>query len=199
MTIVRTAFAAILFGLAFNAWASLSDVPSGRYELDSNHGYISYTYSHLGFSTPHIGFESFTVDLELDSENPANSTISVVIDATSINSRVEVFNGHLNGANFFDTANHPTITFSSTAVESSGEDTFNVTGDLTIKGTTKSVILEATILKAANHPMRKTPTIGLTAMAKVSRSEWGLTRGLPNVGDEIIISISTELRKSMND
>ena len=199
MTIVRAALVAILLSLALNARAGLSDVPSGRYDLDSNHGYISYTYSHLGFSTPHIGFESFTVDLDLDSENPANSTVNVTIDASSINSRVEVFNGHLIGANFFDTANYPTITFKSTAIESSGEDKFNLTGDLTIKGVTKSVTLEATILKAANHPMRKTPTIGLTAMTEISRSEWGLTRGLPNVGDEISIFISTELRKSSDD
>ena len=193
MTIMRTTLAAILLGLALNASAGLSDVPSGDYTLDKTHGYISYTYSHLGFSTPHVGFRSFDVDLVLDNENPENSTVSVTIDATSIDSRVEVFDGHLNGPNFFDTANHPTITFKSTSVEVTGEDKLLVTGDLTIKGVSKPVTLDTTIMKAANHPMKKTPIVGLNAEARVSRSDWGLSRAVPNVGDEISIFISVEM------
>lgn len=199
MTIVRSALAATLLGLSFTAMAGLSDVPSGNYGLDKSHGYISYTYSHMGYSTPHVGFNSFDVELTLDSENPANSTVNVTIDATSIDSRVENFNGHLNGPNFFDTANHPTITFRSTSVEALGEDKFNVTGDLTIKGVSKPVTLDTTINKAADHPMRKIPIIGVSATATVSRSDWGLTRAVPNVGDEITIYISVELPKSKDD
>jgi len=193
MTIARTAFAVTLFGLALNASAELADMPSGDYSLDKSHGYITYTYSHLGFSTPHVGFRSFDLDLALDSENPENSEVNVIIDATSIDSRVDAFNGHLNGPNFFDTANYPTITFKSTSIEMLEDDKLKVTGDLTIKGITKPVTLDTTILKAANHPMRKIPTIGIEAEAKVSRSDWGLTRSVPNVGDEISIFISAEL------
>ena len=196
MSLARSALAAILLGLALNASAGLSDVPSGNYGLDKSHGYITYTYSHMGYSTPHVGFRSFDVGLVLDNENTANSAIDVTIDATSIDSRVDAFNGHLNGPNFFDTANHPTITFKSTSFEAADEDKFSIAGDLTIKGVTKSVTLDATLVKAANHPMRKTPTIGVTAQTKVSRSEWGLSRAVPNVGDEITIFISVELTKS---
>ena len=196
MSLARSALAATLLGLALNVSAGLSDVPSGDYSLDKSHGYITYTYTHMGYSTTHVGFRSFDVGLVLDNENANNSAVDVTIDATSIDSRVEVFDGHLNGPNFFDTANHPTITFKSTSFEAAGEDKFSITGDLTIKGVTKSVTLDATVLKAADHPMRKTPTIGVTAEAKVSRSEWGLTRAVPNVGDEISIFISVELRKS---
>ena len=196
MSLARSALAATLLGLALNASAGLSDVPSGDYGLDKTHGYITYTYSHMGYSTPHVGFRSFDVGLVLDNEDSANSSVDVTIDATSIDSRVDVFNGHLNGPNFFDTANHPTITFKSTSFEDAGEDKFNIVGDLTIKGVTKSVTLDAALVKAANHPMKKTPTIGVTAEAKVSRSEWGLSRAVPNVGDEITIFISVELTKS---
>lgn len=199
MSIVRCALAASLFALALNASAGLSDVPSGQYGLDSNHGYITFSYSHMGFSNPHVGFNSFTVDLNLNSESPENSTVNVTIDATSVDSRVEIFNGHLNGPNFFDTANHPTITFTSTSIEITGEDTMNVMGDLTIKGVTKPVTLMATINKADNHPMRKTPWIGVEAETKVSRSDWGLTRAVPNVGDEVTIWISVELPKSPSE
>lgn len=199
MSLARSALAAALLGLALNASAGLSDVPSGGYGLDKSHGYITYTYSHMGYSTPHVGFRSFDVGLTLDNENPADSAIDVTIDATSIDSRVDAFNGHLNGPNFFDTTNHPTITFKSTSFEDAGEDKFNIVGDLTIKGVTKSVTLDATLVKAANHPMKKTPTIGVTAEAKVSRSEWGLSRAVPNVGDEITIFISVELTKSREE
>ncbi len=196
MSLARSALAATLLGLALNASAELSDVPSGDYNLDKTHGYITYTYSHMGFSTPHVGFRSFDVAFNLDNENAANSEVDVTIDATSIDSRVDVFDGHLNGPNFFDTENHPTITFKSTSFEAADEDKFNIAGDLTIKGVTKSVTLDATLVKAANHPMKKTPTIGVTAQTKVSRSEWGLSRAVPNVGDEITIFISVELIKS---
>jgi polyisoprenoid-binding protein YceI len=77
MSIARSALAATLLGFAFNASAGLSDVPSGQYGLDKPHGYITFSYSHLGFSNPHVGFKSFTVDLNLDNENPENSTVNV--------------------------------------------------------------------------------------------------------------------------
>ena len=73
--IVHTALAATFLALAVNAQADLSDVPSGEYGLDDHHGYISFTYSHIGFSTPHVGFRNFDANLTLDSENPENSLI----------------------------------------------------------------------------------------------------------------------------
>lgn len=193
MTIFRTALAASLLGFALPASADLSSMPSGHYGLDQTHGYITFSYSHLGFSNPHVGFRSFDVDLSLDSENIENSTVEVLIDATSIDSRVETFNGHLNGKNFFDTETYPTITFKSTSIEMTGKTTMNVTGDLTIKGITKPVTLEAMINKAADHPMRKIPTIGVSGQTTVSRSEWELTRAVPNVGDDVLIWIEVEL------
>lgn len=192
------ALAASLASFAAGAMAAW-DVPSGEYGLDKTHAYITISYSHLGFSNPHVGFDSFDVNLNADSENPENSKVEVLIDATSVNSRVESFNGHLNGKNFFDTANFPAITFKSTSIKSTGESTFDVTGDLTIKGITKPVTLAATINKAADHPMRKVPTIGVSATAKVSRSEWGLSRAVPNVGDEVTLMIEVELPQKKQD
>lgn len=190
--------AASLASFAAGAMAAW-DVPSGEYGLDKTHAYITISYSHLGFSNPHVGFDSFDVNLSADSENPENSKVEVLIDATSVNSRVESFNGHLNGKHFFDTANFPAIIFKSTSIKSTGENTFNVTGDLTIKDITKPVTLAATINKAADHPMRKVPTIGVSATAKVSRSEWGLSRAVPNVGDEVTLMIEVELPQKKQD
>ena len=191
--LIRSICAATLLALPFSVSAELPDVPSGKYTLDSSHGYITFTYSHLGFSNPRVGFNRFDTELTLDSGNPENSAVEVTIDASSIDSRVAEFNDHLNGSDFFNTAEYPTITFKSTKVEATGENTFDVTGDLTILGTTKPVTLATTINKAANHPMRNVPTVGLSASAKLMRSEWGLGAYVPAVSDEVELSIEVEL------
>jgi len=189
----RSCCVAVLIALPISASADLSEVPSGEYTLDSSHGYITFTYSHLGFSNPRVGFNSFDTVLVLDSKNPANSAVEVTIDASSIDSRVAEFNEHLNGSDFFNTAEYPTITFRSTKVEVTGENTFDVTGDLTILGTTKPVTLATTINKAANHPMRDVPTVGVSASTTLMRSEWGLGAYVPAVSDEVELSIEVEL------
>jgi polyisoprenoid-binding protein YceI len=191
--LIRSFCAATLLALPFSVSADLSDVPSGEYTLDSTHGYITFTYSHLGFSNPRLGFNRFDTKLQLDSSNPENSTVEVTIDASSIDSRVAEFNEHLTGSDFFNTSEYPTITFKSTQVEATDENTFEVTGDLTILGKTKPVTLTTTINKAANHPMRDLPTVGVSASAKLLRSEWGLGAYVPAVSDEVELSIEVEL------
>ena len=191
--VIRSFCAASLLALSFGVSADLSEVPSGKYTLDSSHGYITFTYSHLGFSNPRVGFNSFDTVLTLDSGKPENSLIEVTIDASSIDSRVAEFNDHLNSSDFFNTAEYPSITFKSTKVEATGESTFDVTGDLTILGTTKPVTLATTINKAANHPMRNVPTIGVSASTRLLRSEWGLGAYVPAVSDEVELSIEVEL------
>lgn len=191
--LLHSSCVAVLIALPISASADLSAVPSGEYTLDSSHGYITFTYSHLGFSNPRVGFNSFDTVLVLDSSNPEDSTVEVTIDASSIDSRVAEFNEHLNGSDFFNTAEYPTITFKSTKVEATGGNTFDVTGDLTILGTTKPVTLATTINKAANHPMRDVPTVGVSASTTLMRSEWGLGAYVPAVSDEVELSIEVEL------
>ena len=185
--------AAAMLALSAGASADLSEVPSGEYTLDNSHGYITFTYSHLGFSNPRVGFNRFDTKLDLDSSDPENSAVEVTIDASSIDSRVAEFNEHLNGADFFNTAEYPTITFKSTRVTVTGDNTFDVTGDLTILGTTKPVTLATTINKAGNHPLRNVPTVGVSASTKLMRSEWGLGAYVPAVSDEVELSIEVEL------
>jgi polyisoprenoid-binding protein YceI len=191
--LIRPIGAATLLALPFSVSADLSEVPSGKYRLDSSHGYITFTYNHLGFSNPRVGFNSFDTILELDSSNPENSKVEVMIDASSIDSRVAEFNEHLNSDDFFNTAEYPIITFRSTSVEATGENTFDVTGDLTILGTTKAVTLTTTINGAGIHPMKEVPTVGVSASTKLMRSEWGLGAYVPAVSDEVELSIEVEL------
>ena len=198
-TTAALACTTIMLGLSVAAVAELSDVPSGKYGVDPKHAYISFTYDHKGYSTPHIGFDAFDLTLTLDSDNPENSVIDVTIDASSVTSRVPVFDGHLMGPNFFDTENYPSITFKSTSIVSTGESTYDVLGQLTIKGMSKPVTLAAVINKADLHPQSKKPLIGISADAKVNRSDWDLTRAIPSVGDEVTIYISAELPQKTSD
>jgi len=189
----RTAYVLACMALTATAHADLSDVPSGKYSLDLSHAYITFSYSHMGFSTPNIGFRDFDASLMLDSDRLENSSIEVVINADSIESLKDDFNGHLKSGDFFDTGNFPQATFSSTKIESTGADTFNVTGNLTIKDVTKPVTLAATLNKAAMHPMQKVPTVGFSAQTTIMRSDFGLDRYVPNVGDEVTIHVTVEM------
>jgi polyisoprenoid-binding protein YceI len=193
MNYARGVLAATLLGLACNAVADISDLPSGEYEVDNKHGYITFSYSHFGYSNPQVGFNSFDLTMNLDSADVEKSSVEVVIDATSVDSRVEDFDGHLNGPNFFDTAKHPTITFKSTSFKATGDNSYDVVGDLTIKGITKSVTLAATVNKAAKHPRFNTPIVGVDATTTVSRSAFDMARAVPAVSDEVTINISVEM------
>lgn len=198
MRAIHRPLALAVLGLfaAIDAAADLSSVPGGRYELDPAHGYVLFSYSHLGFSNPSVGFNRFETVLDLDADNAAASKLDVEIDAASIDSRVDEFNEHLNSSDLFDTGTHPTITFGSTTVEPLGDDRFKVTGELTIKGITKPVVLDATINKAGRHPLKGIPAIGVTATGKLSRSEWGLDNYVPAVSDEVTLRIEVELLKA---
>ena len=170
------------------------DVPSGHYVLEKDHGYITFSYSHLGFSTPQISFTDFDVDLQLDVEQPQNSKLSVTIDAKSVASQVAEFDEHLAGERFFDSEKFPSITFAATSIELGDANTAIITGDLTIKGQSHPVTLEAKLNKAGNHPMLKKPVAGFNAEAKVSRSAWGMGYAVPMVSDEVTLNISVELQ-----
>jgi len=197
--VIRSLTAVITLALSMGAYAGLADMPSGAYALDKGHGYITFTYNHLGFSTPHVGFRNFDVMLELDSANIENSKVDVVIDASSIDTRVDELDSHLNGKDFFDTENYPEIKFMGTQIKSTGDTTFDIVGDLTIKGMTNPVTLNATIQKADMHPMRKVPSVGVTAEGTLSRSAFGLSRGVPNIGDEVTLHISVEMPQQTED
>jgi len=189
----------LLFGAALllaqfpAAAADLSAVPSGTYQEDDQHAYVIFSYTHLGFSSPKVRFDDFDVTLELDSEDPEASRIDVGIDVSGVDSGVEVFDGHLMGGDYFDLANHPRITFESTAIEKAGGNTYDVTGDLTIRGRTQPVTLAATINGAGEHPLKEIPAVGISATGTLLRSDWGLDQYVPAVSDEVTLTIEVEM------
>ncbi len=190
-----TAASALAAAAILPSTQALADIeaPSGTYVLEDTHAYITISYSHLGFSTPHVGFNSFDVTLDFDAAAPENSSLNVVVDATSVDSRVADFDDHLNGEDFFQTDQYPEITFTSTKIEMTGPDTAMITGDLTIKDQTHPVTLDAKLNKAGMHPMLKTTVMGFNASATLNRSQWGLGYAVPMVGDEVDLEITVEM------
>jgi len=195
--LAKTAIAATILTSVgtFNAVnaADLSAVPSGTYSVDPTHAYINFQYNHLGLSNPTLGFDDFTMDLNLDNADPTQSTVSVTIDAASIITGSEKWTDHISGSDFFDIPNNPEITFQSTSVEAAGDGAYKVMGDLTIKGESKTVALNVTINAAMNHPMSGDPVIGLDATGNLLRSEFGMGKLVPHISDEVALSITAEL------
>ena len=191
---MKRVFALLAFAASPFAAADTSAVPDGTYSVDPQHGYILFSYSHFGLSNPQVGFNTFEATLDLDAKHPENSAVKVTIDASSIDSRVPVFDEHLRGEDFFQTDKYPQITFASTSIESTGDSTYAITGDLTMKGVTKPVTLDASIV-AKMHPFREIPVVGVSASGQLKRSNWDLGAYAPSVSDDVTLTIEVEMLK----
>ena len=174
----------------------LTSIPSGTYEPDKNHAYLSFSYSHLGLSNPRLRFADFDATLSLDVSAMQNSSVDVTIDSTSLDTMVQQLDEELSGEAFFDVTNYPEITFTSTAYEPLRPDAGLLTGDLTIKGVTGPVTLSVQINEAANNPMSRDPTIGISATGTLSRSDFGMAAMAPMIGDEVSLELQMELIKT---
>jgi len=100
------------------ATADFSEVPSGNYASDPTHAYINFSYNHLGFSNPTLSFDEFAIEMNLDTEDPTKTTVSVSIDTDSVLTGSDIWKEHLTSENWLNTAEFPKITFESTSVES---------------------------------------------------------------------------------
>ncbi|MEM9605065.1 MAG: YceI family protein [Pseudomonadota bacterium] len=193
MRFPRTALAGLVLAATTATAADFSGVPSGMYALDSTHAYINFQYNHLGFSNPTLSFDDFTVDLNLNADDPTQSSVNVVVDVNSVVTGSEIFHDHLTGGNWFDVANNPEITFASTSMEMQDDGSYKVMGDLTVKGTTKPLELTVNINGAQNHPMSGKPVVGLDASGGLLRSDFGLGKNAPFVSDDVAVSLSIEM------
>ena len=186
------AFAAFLLTAAATASPALSD----PYTIDTGHTHVGFKVSHLGFSDTYGTFNNVAGTFDLDQDNPEKSSVEVDIKTASLDTNHEKRDEHLRGPDFFNVEKFPDMTFKSTKVERTGEKTAKVTGDLTMLGVTKPVTLDTTLLAAGAYPMDKSVTAaGFNATTTIKRSDFGMTTYVPMIGDEVEITISTELRK----
>ena len=178
---------------AFDSIAS--NITPGSYELDDTHAYLSFSYSHLGLSNPQIQFADFEASLELNGNDMSLSQVSITIDAASVDSTVPELDDDLKGPDFFDVANHPAITFQSTAYEETSDSSGRLSGDLSVRGVTLPVTLDVTINSASMNPLNRKEMIGFSATGSINRSDYGLTAYVPLVGDELSLAMQIEFEK----
>ena len=162
------------------------------YKLDPTHTNVLASWSHFGYSNPYANFGDVEGTLVYDAADVAKSSVEVTLPLSGLNGFSSKFNDHLRSADIFDIAKFPAATFKSTKVEAAGNGKLKITGDLTIKGITKSVVLDATLNKASEHPMKKVPAIGFDATATIKRSDFGVGAYAPAVSDDVKIRITTE-------
>jgi len=181
---------ALLAG-AYALPASAADV----YTMDPNHTQIRFGWSHFGFSNLSAGFEKFTGELKVDTADWSQSSVNISIPMTSLHTGVSDFDDHLKSADFFDSEKFPEATFKSTQVEKVSDTALKVTGDLTLHGITKSVVLDVTVNKLGKHPISGKDAAGFDAKTMIKRSDFKVDKYVPNVSDDIWIQISTETKK----
>ena len=164
------------------------------WQIDPTHSSVELAVKHMMISTVRGRFKDVKGTIEVDEKNPNRSIVNVEIGATSIDTGVADRDGHLRSADFLDVEKHPTISFRSKRVEGAANkegDRFNVTGDLTIRGITKEVTLDATFEGTGVDPWGGTRA-GIRATTKIDRRDWNLTwnQALETGG----ILVSNELR-----
>lgn len=161
------------------------------YEVEPSHTFARFSYDHMGLSQQINRFDTTTGQVVLDLDAKTGE-VNVEIDTRSVSTGHEGFNGHIQGEDFLDTANHPTATFKSSKIVFEGDTPKAVEGELTIKGITKPVTLTVTRFVSKDHPMLKKPALGVDAEVKVKRSDFNAGKFAPAVADEVTISIAFE-------
>ena len=166
------------------------------YVLDASHSQIMFQYNHLGYSTGMGMFSGFEGEISFDAENPAASSVNVSFPVKSMLTGWQARFEHFMSPDFFDATDDEMVTFASTAIEVTGETTARITGDLTLNGVTKSVVLDAKLNQTGMHPMANKEWAGFDATTTLLRSDYGLGMFAPYVSDEVTVSISVEAMKA---
>lgn len=157
---------------------TVSATATGTYAIDPSHSRVGFVARHAMISKVRGSFNEFEGTGTFDADDPTASSFSLTIQAASIDTRNADRDGHLRGNDFFDMANHPTLSFASTSVAAVGDDTFRVTGDLTIKGITHSITFDLEVTGTAVDPFGNS-RLGLEGSVVVNRKDWGLSWNAP--------------------
>lgn len=171
--------------------SQLSEVKSGEYVLEHDHGRIIWTASHHGFSMFSAVFPTVDARLVFDSEDPTRSKLSATVDMTKVATQIPIFDERANSAAWLNTEEYPTSTFTSTKIVLAGENNMVVTGDLTFLNITKPATMNINFVQAGSmQPPGGGYRIGFNGTMAINRSEWGMP--LSTVGDEITMVLEAE-------
>jgi polyisoprenoid-binding protein YceI len=193
--ITRILFAALLLAGASSRGAA----EPTRYELDAEHTTVAFLVEHIGYAKTLGQFRGASGGFTFDTESGELTAVRIVVETATVDTHHEARDRHLKSADFLDSGRHPTMTFTASGAEASGERTFTVTGELTLLGRTRPLTLDATLNKLAPYPIGdRAEVVGVSARGSLQRSEFGMTYGVADdlVGDEVEIIIEIEARSS---
>jgi|SRR5579862_49246 len=178
----------VALGMATTAMAQ-----AGTWQIDPRHSSAQFSVRHLGVSTVRGAFTKVSGSANYNAADPSKGSLDATIEAASVDTRVEMRDNDLRSPNFLDVQKFPTITFHSKQIKAAGSGKLLITGDLTIHGVTKEVVLDVDGPTAAIKDPWGNQRIGASATTKITRQDFGVN-GLPAVvGDEITITIDAEL------
>ncbi|MDD2864244.1 MAG: YceI family protein [Methylococcales bacterium] len=164
------------------------------YTIDNTHTYPRFSYNHLGYSTQLSRFDKTAGTITID-RAAKTGAVNVTIDTTSVNTGLQLFNEHIQGADFLDTSKYPTATFISNKVNFDGDNITSVDGILTLKGISKPVSLTVTAFQCMLHPMLLKSACGANSTTVVKRTDFNMGKYAPLVGDDVTITLSVEAVK----
>lgn len=170
----------------------IAAAPAGEYVLEKNHASIAFKVRHMGFADYLMRFNDFDATIMLDPKAPEKSSVTATVKVASFDSNNPKLLEHVSGKDFFNVPSFPAITFKSTKIEKTGTNTGKITGDLTMLGVTKPVVLDAKFIGGGEHMMMKKYDIGFNATTTIKRSEFGMNYGIPMVSDEVAVEINGE-------
>ena len=165
---------------------------ANQYSIDKSHSTIGFAAKHMVFTTVRGKFEDYDVSVESPTGEAADAKISAVIKTTSVNTGDEKRDGHLRSGDFFDAETQPEMTFTSTSISKVSDQKYTVNGDLTIRGVTKPIALEATVEALMKDPWGNTKVIA-SAKGKINRKEWGLNWNAALEAGAVLVSENIDL------
>jgi polyisoprenoid-binding protein YceI len=182
-----------LFFLIALVFAASAAAQTGTWKIDPNHSSAQFSVRHLGVSTVRGAFTKVNGSASYDASDPSKNSLEATIEADSIDTRVQMRDNDLRSANFLDVQKYPTITFHSKRAKAAGDGKLQITGDLTIHGVTKEVVLDVDGPSAPIKDPWGNQRIGASASTKINRKDFGVNGAPGVVGDEISITIDAEL------
>jgi len=173
-------------------------IPAGTYSVDKSHAYLTFSYRHQGLSYPLLRARGIDGELILDPDAMENTQVSIVVDPATIRSNTDYFDKELTSPKFFNVAKYPHILFTADSYEAISESEGAMTGQVTIRGITKPLILTVTINGAMINPITSKPVIGISAAGYVLRSDFGMDRFVPAVADRVDLTMEVEFELGSN-
>lgn len=189
----RTVLLAAAAAIAMPALAHAAPV---QLYMDPSHTQISAEWRHFSGVPLRIRFTEFDATVMYDAEDPSASSLEITLPVDALESGVPPFNDHLKSPDFFEAETYPTASFIATSIESTGDDTATMTGDLTIKDVTAPVTFDVTLIGDTQNPMSGARLVGFTATTELDRSEWGLGMFVPAVPANVTLHIAAELSEN---